>query len=81
MTHAMCGFANFGSLGIMIRGLATMAPARCAEIVGLGFKSIVSGTLVACLLGALVGTFINSGSNVGYPTGLSEPPSPGPRNC
>jgi CNT family concentrative nucleoside transporter len=55
MTYAMCGFANFGSLGIMIGGLATMAPARRADIVSLGFKSIVSGTLVTCLLGALVG--------------------------
>jgi CNT family concentrative nucleoside transporter len=55
MTYAMCGFANFGSLGIMIGGLATMAPARRAEIVSLGFKSIMSGTLVTCLLGALVG--------------------------
>ena len=55
MIYAMCGFANFGSLGIMIGGLATMAPARRADIVSLGFKSIVSGTLVTCLLGALVG--------------------------
>jgi CNT family concentrative nucleoside transporter len=55
MTYALCGFANFGSLGIMIGGLATMAPTRRAEIVGLGFKSIVSGTLSTCLLGALVG--------------------------
>jgi CNT family concentrative nucleoside transporter len=55
MTYALCGFANFGSLGIMIGGLATMAPTRRAEIVNLGFKSIVSGTLSTCLLGALVG--------------------------
>jgi CNT family concentrative nucleoside transporter len=55
MTYALCGFANFSSLGIMIGGLATMVPARRAEIVGLGFKSIVSGTLSTCLLGALVG--------------------------
>jgi CNT family concentrative nucleoside transporter len=39
----------------MVGGLATMAPARRAEILSLGFKSIVSGTLVTCLLGALVG--------------------------
>jgi CNT family concentrative nucleoside transporter len=55
MTYALCGFANFSSLGIMIGGLATMVPARRGEIVGLGFKSIVSGTLSTCLLGALVG--------------------------
>ena len=55
MLYAMCGFANFGSLGIMIAGLATMAPSRRGEIVSLGVKSIVSGTLTTCLMGALVG--------------------------
>ncbi len=55
MLYALCGFANFGSLGIMIAGLGTMAPERRDEIVSLGFKSIVSGTLATCLLGAIVG--------------------------
>ena len=55
MLYAMCGFANFGSLGIMIAGLATMCPAKRGEIVSLGLKSIVSGTLTTCLLGAIVG--------------------------
>jgi CNT family concentrative nucleoside transporter len=55
MLYAMCGFANFGSLGIMIAGLTTMAPARRDEIVSLGMKSIVSGTLATCLIGAIVG--------------------------
>ena len=56
MLYALCGFANFGSLGIMIGGLATVAPTRRAEIVQLGPRSIVSGTLATCLLGAVVGT-------------------------
>jgi len=55
MLYALCGFANFGSLGIMIAGLATMAPERRADVVSLGPKSIVSGTLTTCLLGAIVG--------------------------
>ena len=55
MLYAMCGFANFGSLGIMIGGLGTMAPERRAEINSLGVKSIVSGTLTTCLMGAIVG--------------------------
>ena len=55
MLYAMCGFANFGSLGIMIGGLATMAPERRDDIVALGLKSIVSGTLATCLMGAIVG--------------------------
>jgi concentrative nucleoside transporter, CNT family len=55
MLYAMCGFANFGSLGIMISGLGTMAPERREEINSLGLKSIVSGTLTTCLMGAIVG--------------------------
>jgi len=55
MLYAMCGFANFGSLGIMIGGLATMAPERRDDVVALGLKSIVSGTLTTCLMGAVVG--------------------------
>jgi CNT family concentrative nucleoside transporter len=55
MLYAMCGFANFGSLGIMVGGLGTMAPQRRAEINSLGLKSIVSGTLTTCLMGAIVG--------------------------
>jgi concentrative nucleoside transporter, CNT family len=55
MLYAMCGFANFGSLGIMLGGLAAMAPDRREEIASLGLRSIVSGTLTTCLMGAVVG--------------------------
>jgi concentrative nucleoside transporter, CNT family len=55
MLYAMCGFANFGSLGIMIAGLSTMCPQKRDEVISLGLKSIVSGTLTTCLLGAIVG--------------------------
>ena len=55
MTYAMCGFANPGSLGIMIGGMGTMAPERRDEIVALGFRSIVAGTLATCMTGAVVG--------------------------
>ena len=55
MLYALCGFANFGSLGIMIAGLSTMAPERRNDVLSLGLKSIVSGTLATCLLGAIVG--------------------------
>jgi CNT family concentrative nucleoside transporter len=55
MTYALCGFANFGSLGILIGGLATMAPDRRDEVVALGIKSIVAGTLATCMTGAIVG--------------------------
>jgi len=55
MTYAMCGFANPGSLGIMIGGMGTMAPERREEIVSLGFRTIISGTLATCMTGAVVG--------------------------
>jgi CNT family concentrative nucleoside transporter len=55
MTYALCGFANFGSLGIMIGGLVTMAPERRAEIVALGAKTLISGTLATLISGAVVG--------------------------
>ena len=55
MTYALCGFANFGSLGIMIGGMGTMVPERRAEIVDLGIKSIAAGTLATLMTGAVVG--------------------------
>jgi CNT family concentrative nucleoside transporter len=55
MTYALCGFANFGSLGIMIGGFATMVPERRAEIIQLGMKSIAAGTLATCMTGAVMG--------------------------
>lgn len=58
MMYAMCGFANPGSLGIMIGGLGTMAPTRRDEIVALGLRSIVAGTLATLMTGAVAGLFI-----------------------
>ena len=55
LLYALCGFANFGSLGIMIGGLGTMAPERRADVTALGLKAIVSGTLSTCLIGSIVG--------------------------
>jgi concentrative nucleoside transporter, CNT family len=55
MTYAMCGFANPGSLGIMIGGLGTLVPQRRGEIVSLGLRSIVAGTLATSMTGAVVG--------------------------
>jgi CNT family concentrative nucleoside transporter len=55
MLYALCGFANFGSLGIMIGGLGTMVPERRSEIISLGLRSIVAGTLATCMTGAVVG--------------------------
>jgi len=56
LAYALCGFANFGSLGIMIGGMGTMAPERRAEIAALGLKSILAGMLTTLLTGAIVAT-------------------------
>jgi CNT family concentrative nucleoside transporter len=55
VTYALCGFANFGSLGIMIGGLGAMIPERRHEVVVLGLRSILSGTLATCMSGAVAG--------------------------
>ncbi len=56
LTYALCGFANFGSLGIMLGGLSALLPAeRRAELAELGLKSIFAGLLATCLTAAIVG--------------------------
>jgi CNT family concentrative nucleoside transporter len=58
MTYALCGFANLGSLGIMIAGLVTFCPERRKEILALSPMSIVSGTLATTMTGAIVGLIL-----------------------
>ncbi len=55
MSYALCGFANFGSLGIMIGGLGTMVPERRRDITQMGMKSILGGVMATCLTGAIAG--------------------------
>jgi CNT family concentrative nucleoside transporter len=58
MSYALCGMANFGSVGIMVGGFSALMPERRREIAGLGLKSIVAGTLATCCTGAVVGLII-----------------------
>ncbi len=55
MTYSLCGFANFASLGILIGGMGTMAPERRSEIIDLGYRCLIAGTLSTLSCGALVG--------------------------
>ncbi len=55
MTFALCGFANLGSLGIMLGGMSAMVPERRREIVALGWRSVIAGTLASLMSGAVVG--------------------------
>jgi CNT family concentrative nucleoside transporter len=58
LTYALCGFANFGSAGIMVGGIGMMIPDRRAEVVQLGMRSIISGTLATCMSGAVAGAIV-----------------------
>lgn len=55
MMYALCGFANLSSVAIQIGGIGGMVPERRAEIISLGFKALIAGTLVSCMSGAIIG--------------------------
>ena len=57
-TYALCGFANLGSVGILVTGLSTMAPERRADVASLGLRALVGGTLANCTTAAIVGALI-----------------------
>ena len=57
-TFALCGFANFSSIGIQIGGLGALVPSRRADLARLGFKAMIAGTMAnlmsACIVGVLL---------------------------
>lgn len=55
MTYGLCGFANISSVGIVIGSLGTLVPEKRHDIISLGFKAVLVGTLSTCLSGTLVG--------------------------
>ena len=57
LSYAMCGFANFGSLGIMVGGLNAIVPQRRDDILALAPRSLISGTLATCCTGCVAGLF------------------------
>ncbi len=61
LTYAMCGFANFGTLGIMVGGLLAMMPDRRREVLELAPKTLISGTLATLTTGAVVGLATSAG--------------------
>jgi len=58
MTYALCGFANLGSVGIMIAGLMTICPGRIRDIIAMSPLSILSGTLATSMTAAIVGLIV-----------------------
>ena len=57
-TYALCGFANFASIGIQIGGIGVLAPGQRTNLARFGFKALVGGTAAALLTAAIVGMFI-----------------------
>jgi CNT family concentrative nucleoside transporter len=55
MVYAMCGFANFGSVGIMVAGVSSLVPERRDEIVPLAMRALLSGTMASGLTGCIIG--------------------------
>jgi CNT family concentrative nucleoside transporter len=55
MLYAMCGFANFGSVGIMIAGVSALVPERRDEIVPLAMRALLSGAMASGLTGCMIG--------------------------
>jgi CNT family concentrative nucleoside transporter len=59
VTFALCGFANFSSIGILLGGLGTMAPARRPDIAALGLRAVLAG-FMANLMSAAIASFFLS---------------------
>ena len=60
MTYALCGFANFSSVGILTGGLVAIAPSRRQDILELAPRALISGTLATLMTGAAVGALPGS---------------------
>jgi concentrative nucleoside transporter, CNT family len=58
-TYALCGFANFGSVAIMIGGIGGIAPERRGDLARLGLRSLVGGTIATMLTGSVIGLYIS----------------------
>ena len=57
-SYALCGFANFASIGIQIGGIGSIAPNRMTELSALGLRAMIAGTLAACMTGTIAGVII-----------------------
>jgi len=55
LVYALCGFANFASVGILIAGMSALVPDRRDEVVSLALKALVAGTMASALSGAMIG--------------------------
>lgn len=59
LSYALCGFANFSSIGIQIGGIGAIAPNRRADLSRLGFRALIAGLLASCLRGIIAGLLVH----------------------
>ncbi len=58
LLYALCGFANFSSVGILISGIGAMAPERTNDLIDVSVKALVGATLASCMTGLIAGLFV-----------------------
>ena len=58
LTYALCGFANFSSIGIQLGGIGGIAPDRRADLARLGLRAMLGGTLTAFMTACVAGVLI-----------------------
>ena len=58
LLYALCGFANFSSVGILISGIGAMAPERTNDLIDVSVRALVGATLASCLTGLVAGLFV-----------------------
>lgn len=69
LTYALCGFANFGSIGIQIGGIGALAPERRGDLARLGLRAMLGGTLACLMTACVAGVLIDPSSTVPVPVG------------
>jgi CNT family concentrative nucleoside transporter len=65
LTYALCGFANFGSIGIQIGGIGAIAPGRRTDLARLGLRAMLGGTLASCMTACVVGILADDAMTAG----------------
>jgi CNT family concentrative nucleoside transporter len=57
-SYALCGFANFASIGIQIGGYSGLCPERRSDLSRLGLRAMIGGTLATCMVAAIAGVLL-----------------------
>jgi concentrative nucleoside transporter, CNT family len=58
VSYALCGFANFGSIGIQIGGYSALAPSRRSDLARLGPRAMLGGLITTCLVACIAGVVL-----------------------